>query len=318
MIYILLLFLSYLVLWIEKESVRTYGNGYRCYDRIINNLYEAPERYRVLIPYFLQYILRINNRDFKIGFLDTKEIILQKGKDFNKYYIFKFFIFYGILLFAYNFFMFIDTNPIAMLFIFIVFLCSTFFADSPSSLIDLMLFGAFMNGIFYGWPLFILFFIVVLSSMNRESTIFMPIIYFVYIGEILYSILFLFTYIVVHALIVKWKGHDPKRIKIFFDLKRRFYDLKNTYTGWIDMRGEHEGNIIFNMCNIGYIIVFGYFILMFLTLDSFSIPIQNLIWTMGVFVFSMLIPANIWETKVFYPCFYLLTIMIYEIFKLYV
>jgi hypothetical protein len=308
MIFIFLIFLSYMLLWVEKEAVRVYGVGYRGYSYIISNKLNAPEKYRVLIPWLLHYVLRFKNNDFIIAVGTGKEILIEEGKSFKYYYLLKWAVIYFIFLLFYFYLLYFNLSPVLGIFILFALMSITFHADSLSSLTEMLMFGLFFNSMFYCWPIWIAFLIVAISALNRESYLFMPLLYYFITHNFIFALLLFIIGIATSLIPIKIYGIDKTRINTFFNLKRRYKDLRNTYIGCNDMLGKHNKEILYNPSNVGYIVVVLYIIAM-MCCPYYNTPLLAISYIMLVMLFFLLIAANIWENRVFYPIFYALVPM---------
>lgn len=295
------------ILWgqfIVTASVK----GLKSMDPYYEN--NAPFKYRVFGNWIF-YLLGVRYDPKKVIIGKNpgrRDVVIKKDLSFDYYWFVIFvFLFFNLCLF-YIYLISLGVNPnfgIALYSLFCVITFNTddggtrFFESIFLSSFLLLLLNGCTNIYIYG-------FLVLFGAMNKETSILMIPIYFIYTVSYFDSIMLFSLFLVGSYFPIKIYGAENKeRLKIFIDVKRRFKSYISMYKGFYDGWGFYFRETFLNANNFGLLILLLNFVLAFYGWDLFDKQFNYLIVLFCSFAILINIPANLYETRVFMPLSYI-------------
>lgn len=292
--------LSYLLLYCERQMNGNIGcdrNGIGSLDLILSGKAHMPSQYRIFVPWLCK-IFGIRSGEFKvIGMPANRWALVDGGEYLSKWYLLKWasmvFMFFSFYFYLYV----LSVDYFIGLLLLMVYLPSTFLYDYTDCYFELGFFALFMAFIIIEVYPFILFLLVLLSFLNRETSIFMPVISYIYNQEIFLSLLLLMACVggfLIPRLIYGFKERRYRKFVVFE------YILENILNSYFSKERLRKV-IMFNEYNLAliFLIIFAIsFVMSFLYSPSWMF---NLSILMGVFVFAIMIPGDPREVRIFYP-----------------
>jgi len=339
MINIIIIFiLSYLFVLVEKFLVRDIADVRHILWNIRefkNNKIYAPFKYRVL-PLWIFYFLGLHKSKWEAitigGTRYQYNTYFVNDEGIEKYYFIKCIIIFFISLSFYWYINLLHLNGILGIFLLFFFLVLNIIFENPDLYMEIGFYSLIMVGCIlnFSWIYFLI--VSCLSSLNRESSIFMiPIVYFYSnVYNFIFTIIgFLIGFIVPRYLyrnpvdnydnnyyngfyfltfnpIGNWtKSIWPHLKKSFKGLEAPFYWTYKNKTTILHINNNpfllRSKDIIFNRIFLGLGTLILFIIILIMGYINCSEYFNNLILIFSIFIIMISIPGDIREIRIYYP-----------------
>lgn len=301
MIYLLFLVLAYCMAYVEERFVSNQhcGGGYGTISRVCEKWAPVlPNQYRVLFPWFFYYVLRIRT---------PKHIEDHKIENqYEYFYIIKTILIWFILIVFYNYLLLLNLNAVFVTFILAAFLPVSMINDYTEAFFELIFLGLFFIAILLNWPWYILCILTFVATLNRETAILFPIIYWVFnsfIGEGLLILSCVGIAQSIPRLVYGTKIYRPMPVPIW---KKELDELKISYSVlkrrlWFTIQKRY-----LNDFNVGFLFLISFIILSILGWNLLGSQFNTLIIIFSCFVFVISIFGMINEIRIYYPTVFIL------------
>jgi len=314
--FIIILLCAYSLAYAENKMVSYFqgATGYIGSSAVAKGEYcFYPGKYRVLTPWIIYFIGRINVLKNKSTYpstilLQNCRMIVHPGTQFNwiSYSLLKFSLILGALISMYVYLHTFTSIPILGVLLFAILLPITFLFDYAECWTELILLGFFMVGALSGWSIIILCSLTLLAALNRETTVLYPAIYWIYTNNLLFSILIFIIFILGQLIPRVIYGFSSKKTVTSFRFKDNVRIIKQLFCGYHDKQGTFIKNIVYNNFN-STVIYMSLLIAVFLIgWPTMSIINCQLYLLFIIFAGAISIPGSWSETRIYYPTLFVI------------
>jgi len=304
LIYILILIIAYGITFIEKKAVHDYYGGLMSLPQYYKGEIFDPYQYRCLW-FWIFKLFKINANGFECRRICEDQIVIRQGKHYEIYWFIVFIMQYLSLLIFYFYIKTLQLDAVVGVLLFALFLLFTFYNDYPNQYVEIIIMGLFLCFMMWGNYEYILFILLFLGMLNRETMFLCNIIWLFYSNNWIFFIIGCFICGIGYYLPRMIYG-KKKKLCSFFNWNASKTRIQRTYGGYTDQYGFYSRYRIWNEYNLFGILLVGYLILSFMTYSMMDTFYKFMIIIMGIFMVLISIPGEWREIRIYTPVLFVI------------